>query len=81
MNLETLDIERIVREVVSRLRAEMSEQSSAVLTLDARVVTMNELNGKLNGIQKLQVDAKAILTPSVRDELNDKNIELIRVPR
>ena len=81
MNLETLDIDRIVREIVRRLRAEIEVQPAATaLTLDARVVTLSHLEGKLDGVRQLMVRSQAILTPSVRDELTDKKIELIRAP-
>ena len=78
MNFETLDIDRIVREIVSRLRAEMEVQPVAVLTVDARVITLSELDGKLEGVQQLRVGSRAILTPSVRDELRAKEIEIVR---
>ncbi len=78
MNLETLDIDRIVREIVSRLRAEMEVQPVAALTVDARVITMSELDGKLKGVRQLRVRSRALLTPSVRDELTAKKIEIVR---
>ncbi len=79
MNLETLDIDRIVREIVRRLRAEMEVQPAATaLTLDAQVITLSALEGKLEGIRQLMVCPRAILTPSVRDELRSKKIEIVR---
>ena len=82
MNLETLDIDRIVREIVRRLRAEMNVQPAAAvaLTLDTRVITLSHLEGKLDGVRQLRVCSRAILTPSVRDELTDKKIEIVRAP-
>ncbi len=80
MNFETLDIDRIVREIVSRLRAEMETQPVAALTVDARVITMSELEGKLGGVRQLRVRSRALLTPSVRDELTTKKIEIVRAP-
>lgn len=69
------DIERIVR----RLLAEMTSPPLATtLTLEANVVTMVELRDKLEGVQKLVVKPRAIVTPLVRDELTDRKIELIR---
>jgi hypothetical protein len=85
MNSETLDIDRIVREIVSRLRAELTEmgaevteQPTTVLTLAAQVVTMAEIRGKLKGVTQLKLEPRAIVTPSVRDELNDHKIEIVR---
>lgn len=80
MNFETLDIDRIVREIVSRLRAEMEVQPVAALTVDTRVITLSELDGKLEGVRQLMVRSRAILTPSVRDELSAKKIEIVRAP-
>jgi len=80
MNNETLDIDRIVREIVSRLRAEMKVQPAVALTMDARVITMSELEGKLDGVRQLVVRHRTILTPSARDELREKKIEIVREP-
>jgi len=77
------DVERIVVEVIRRLGLLSSPGSTAPvngneLTLAERVVTMRSLEGKLAGIARLVVPARAVVTPSVRDELNDRQIELIR---
>jgi len=77
------DVERIVVEVIRRLGLLSSPGSTAPvngneLTLAERVVTMRSLDGKLAGIARLVVPARAVVTPSVRDELNDRQIELIR---
>jgi len=80
MDSKTLDIDRIVCEIVRRLRAEMEDQPVAALTLDGRVITMSELKGKLEGVRQLIVQCRAILTPSVRDELREKKIEIVRAP-
>ena len=77
--MNEVDIEKIVREIVHRLRAEMTAPSSgSTLTLEAGVITMVELRGQLEGVQKLIVKPCAVVTPLVRDELTDRNIELIR---
>jgi hypothetical protein len=80
MDLTNIDIDRIVREIVARLRAEMEAQPVDELSLDTRVVTMTEVKGKLDGIRQLKIGLRAIVTPSVRDELNDKKITLVRAP-
>jgi len=77
------DVERIVVEVIRRLGLLSSPGSAAAasgieLTLVERVVTMRSLEGKLKGVARLVVPARAVVTPAVRDELNDRQIELIR---
>lgn len=68
-----------------------SEQRSAagsprVLRLDARLVTLAELHDRLDGIplddiETLEVPARAVVTPAVRDALRDRGIALAwRVP-
>jgi hypothetical protein len=77
------DVERIVVEVIRRLSL-LASPGSAVpasgneLTLADRVVTMRSIEGKLKGIAIVIVPARAVVTPAVRDELNDRQIELIR---
>jgi hypothetical protein len=46
------------------------------LTVTARVVTMNEVLGRLDGIRRLVVSPDAIVTPAVRDELLRRGIAL-----
>ena len=87
MNLTAADIDRIVAEVVRRLRAMMANSSTAVVTssresitvaselqLTDKVVTLQLLKGRLDGITKLIVDNRAIVTPAVKDELKDRKI-------
>jgi len=80
MNIDGIDIDRIVREIVNRLRDEIAVLPTAEFVLDARVVTMEEVRGKLEGVQQLKLRSHAIVTPSVRDELSDRNITLVRAP-
>ncbi|MGM0490480.1 MAG: hypothetical protein ACQESR_27460 [Planctomycetota bacterium] len=51
---------------------------SDTLMLDARVVTTNTIHGRLKGIRRVVVGTRAVITPSVRDELQKKNIRLER---
>ena len=77
------DIERIVQEVVRRLLSlgmQVTANPQSTLTIDERVVSLATLQGKLEGIQQLQVEPKAVVTPSVRDELRQRKIELVRMP-
>ena len=77
-------IERIVQEVIRRL----IEQGIAVrlaatndeteLAVSDRVVTLATLGGRLAGVKRLVVGGRSIVTPAVKDELNDRSIELIR---
>ncbi len=48
------------------------------LTVDARVVTMNEVSGRLAGLRRLVVSPEAVVTPAVRDELRRRNVILAR---
>ncbi len=48
------------------------------LTVAARVVTMSELIGRLEGLRQLVVLPEAIVTPAVRDELRRRNVQLLR---
>ncbi len=104
----SIDIERVVREVMAELglaapppRAESPRpvaQSPAAdakpsgettarppanppcdeLAVTSRVITLGELDGKLNGsIRRLVVPPRAVVTPSVRDELRRRNVDLV----
>lgn len=88
MNLTAADIDRIVAEVVRRLRAIMATSStpavsSAVtapretissLNLTDKVITLQTLRGKLDGITTVIVSERAIVTPAVKDELRERKI-------
>jgi len=81
------DIDRMVREVLAALadkglapRAEnvatepAAESSPDALVLTTRVVTLSQLQGRLDAIRRLVVPNRAVITPAVRDELRQKNI-------
>ena len=74
------EIERIVQEVIRRLTSAGIRVSSgnSELKLSDRIVTLATIEGRLDGVQQLVVPAKAVVTPSVNDELRDRNIELVR---
>jgi hypothetical protein len=84
MNLTEADIDRIVAEVVRRLRALMATSSPAPvkgapepsreLRLSDKVITLQSLKGRLEGITKVIVADHAIITPAVKDELRDRKI-------
>jgi hypothetical protein len=84
------EIERIVREVTRRLSLRAETQGSVssptnpslvnepVLQLQARVVTVSALEGRLDGIDRLIVPADAVVTPAVHDLLHGQEIKLLR---
>lgn len=83
MNLTAADIDRIVAEVVRRLRAIMANSSTPVsaareatssLNLSDKVITLQTLRGRLEGITTVIVSERAIVTPAVKDELRDRKI-------
>jgi hypothetical protein len=91
MSLARADIERIVREVMQQLNCTTEPAAAPAPTavpplaaapqngdlfIDARVVTMESLGGRLNGAKQLVVSPGALVTPSVRDELRRRGIEL-----
>ncbi len=80
MRISDAEIERIVREVIRRLTSVgvQIDKASSTLKIDKRLVTLATIEGQLEGIQKLVVLPKAVVTPSVRDELRDKKVELVR---
>lgn len=46
--------------------------------MTSRVVTLAELDGRLaNGVRRVVVSQRAVVTPSVRDELRRRNVELV----
>jgi hypothetical protein len=74
-------VEWIVKEVIRRLLTQGvagGERSSttAELKIDAKVVTLRTIEGKLTGVRQLRVPARAVVTPAVKDELRTRNVEL-----
>jgi hypothetical protein len=112
MNLTAADIDRIVAEVVRRLRAMTAGSSNdqgreslvksdstnsndvtrqrlptpsvwrstsvGDLQLTERVVTLGTLKGRLDGISKVIVTNRAVITPAVKDELKQRGIHWAR---
>jgi hypothetical protein len=87
-------VERIVLEVIRRLdllstgSAAVGEQTgvapskhsstTAELTISDKVITMRSVEGRLAGIERLVVAAKAVVTPAVKDELKKHKVQLVR---
>ncbi len=81
------EIERIVREVLGRLGSAASQTSggaastnngSATLIFEQRVVTQADLEGRLENKTRVTVLPGAVITPAARDYLRERNIALVR---
>jgi hypothetical protein len=53
-----------------------SGNSNAELILCSRLVTMNEVAGRLAGVRRLVVQPGTIITPAVKDEIRNRNIQV-----
>ncbi|HUG67443.1 MAG TPA: hypothetical protein VMM76_06810 [Pirellulaceae bacterium] len=77
-------VERIVQEVIRRLVRQgfvlegTARSDETELTVSDKVVTLATVDGRLVGVKRLVVRGRSIVTPAVKDELNDRSIELIR---
>lgn len=78
-------IEQIVREVLARLgKLEVSAKPATdsgksvvgELRVAAKVISLSELDGRLDGVQRLIVRRGAVITPAVRDLLRTKKIAI-----
>ena len=88
------EIETIVQVVLQRLdaaargRSDVSATPSTkggqaaakrgILQLTDKLITLEAVAGRLDGLQCLQVLPKAVVTPAVLDELRDRSIQLER---
>jgi hypothetical protein len=82
MSVSEADIDRVVREVLRRLAAMTPsplEPAAAATTvsLTTRVVTMAELKRKLDGVQRVEVPYRAVVTPAARDYLRERGVQLV----
>jgi ribose 5-phosphate isomerase RpiB len=72
-------LERIVHAVLQRLSgAGAATPSSGDLTLTEKVISAESLANRLNGVQRVVVSARAVVTPAARDILKEKNVTLVR---
>jgi len=78
-------VDRIVREVLSRLDRRSGGATSADMTashgeivITEKVVSAATLIDRLAGVKRVLVSPRAVVTPSARDLLRDKNITLVR---
>ncbi len=71
------DLQRIVNLVVERLRAvETPTLETPTFEISRNVVTLADVEGRLENIEVVQVAKRAVVTPAVRDVLHDKKIKL-----
>ncbi|MCG8584294.1 MAG: RpiB/LacA/LacB family sugar-phosphate isomerase, partial [Pirellulales bacterium] len=89
MNVDERQIDAIVHQVIGELRKPTTNGAAAMtqmptkstdcadLVLNERVVTLEALDGKLDGKNRVVVWKSAVVTPAVRDELRERDIELI----
>ena len=73
----------IVDEVVRRVLAALKDGATptageARLELEERLVTLETLRGRLDGVSSLVVGARAVVTPAVADLLNERGVVLER---
>lgn len=85
MNQASLNIDRIVRQVIAELEnvgriANPSHKTAPkkqdTLVIDCQVVTLSEISGRLGNIRRVTVPPRAVVTPAVRDELRRRNVSL-----
>jgi len=85
--LNSQAIERIVREVLARLRGMSASPASpsgsspaaaeaGLVNVSDRVITLHSLKEHWQGLRRLQVKPGAVVTPAVRDELRERGIAL-----
>ena len=78
--------EKIVEEVIRRLLKRgvvvghnlPAAEPTQNLEINDKLVTLATLQDRLNGVAKLLVPRRAVVTPAVKDELKDRGIELLR---
>lgn len=58
--------------------ASKHSSTTAELTLSDKVITLRSIEGRLAGIERLVVAAKAVVTPAVKDELKKHQVQLVR---
>jgi ribose 5-phosphate isomerase RpiB len=75
-------IERLVRQVIAELQAGAKQTAaSGELVLSGRVVTLADVEGRLNGVTRVVVERGAVFTPSARDELRHKGVTIASAVR
>jgi len=72
----SLDVDRVVREVLAELGLAPPVAPGDELVLSCQVVALSELDGRLEAVRRLVVPPGAVITPAVRDELRRRNVTL-----
>ncbi len=62
----------------SRRDADSVSGAGNVLKLEDRVITLQTIAGRLDGVTQVEMPARAVITPSAIDELNDRKITLTK---
>jgi hypothetical protein len=74
------EIERIVRQVLAEMggasREHATARSLSELVVASQVVSTKELEGKLDGVERIVVPRGAVVTPSARDLLRERKITI-----
>ena len=83
MQTNAAEIESIVRRVLATLTSTTTSlvnrmPQPATISLFDSVVTLQSLKGRLLGIQVLEIEPSAVLTPSARDYCKELKIEVVR---
>jgi hypothetical protein len=80
MTFTEQEVEWIVVEVIRRLGiagvAGGGAADNRELRLADKVITMRTIEGKLDDVRRIVVSAQAVITPSVRDELRRRQIQV-----
>ena len=80
MTEPSIDIDRVVREVLAELDFAPPGDTGGELVVSARVVTLSQLEGRLENIRRLVVPPRAVITPAVRDELIRRKVTVAYAP-
>lgn len=73
------DIDGMVQKVLETIRtggAGADSQDGSQLTVTSRVVTLEQIEGRLGGVRQLNVPRQAVVTPSARDLLHKHDVAL-----
>lgn len=81
MTLSNAQVERVVREVLADFellshRGVARPEAADEFSVTHRVVTLEHIEGRLDGLRRLLVPCGAVVTPAVRDELRRKGVTL-----
>jgi hypothetical protein len=78
-------VEWIVVEVLRRLgapgvagRERSSTSADGELVVTDRVISLRAIDGRLVGVKRLVVPRQAVITPAAKDELKQRQIEVVR---